>query len=94
MRESDVRKYLLKKVEEAGGEARKLSYEGRTGALDWLLLFEDQHAFVELKRPGEKRKPHQKREADILHWAGARAYVADCPAQIDLIIEELMGCAQ
>jgi hypothetical protein len=65
-RESEVEKYLVKRVKELGGEVRKVKWEGRRGAPDRIVMLpetrnpEDDNPemgrtiWVELKRPGGK----------------------------------------
>lgn len=38
MRESDIEKYLVKRVKEMGGEVRKVKWIGREGAPDRLVM--------------------------------------------------------
>lgn len=38
MRESDIEKYLVKRVKELGGEVRKVKWVGRQGAPDRLVM--------------------------------------------------------
>ena len=38
MRESDIEKYLVKRVKELGGEVRKVKWVGREGAPDRLVM--------------------------------------------------------
>ena len=61
MLESKIEDYLVKKVEAAGGEVRKLQWIGRRGAPDRLVMLKGAH-FVELKRPGRELDDHQDRE--------------------------------
>ena len=64
MLERDVEAYLVKRVEELGGEVRKVKWIGRRGAPDRLVMLPDGRMFavdehghgrttwVEVKRPG------------------------------------------
>lgn len=65
MRESDIEKYLLKRVWELGGEVRKVKWIGRAGAPDRFVMLPEIRTngpagvivatgfWVELKAPGK-----------------------------------------
>lgn len=80
MRESDIEKHLADRVRELGGECRKVQWIGRRGAPDRLVMLPNvarSAIWVELKAPGEKAKPHQKREHDRMRAMGQRVVVID-----------------
>ncbi len=91
MRESQIEKHLAKRVEELGGECRKLRWIGRRGAPDRLVLLPAMpyHSkapvvyhfartiWVELKAPGEVPEPHQEREHKRMRAMGQRVEVID-----------------
>lgn len=86
MRESQIEQHLVKRVKELGGEVRKVQWIGRRGAPDRLVMLPfrpqanmaaDTTAWVELKAPGEKVKPHQKREHERMRAMGQRVVVID-----------------
>lgn len=91
MRERDIEKHLVKRVKELGGECRKVVWQGRRGAPDRLVMLPDfwwWHCragsrgypgpfFVELKAPGEKPRPEQKREHDRMRECHCRVFVID-----------------
>ncbi len=89
MRESQIEQHLVKRVKELGGEVRKVQWVGRRGAPDRLVMTPmretmdgrmDRPArtiWVELKAPGEKVKPHQKREHERMRAMGQRVVVID-----------------
>lgn len=62
MRERDIKKHLVQRVKALGGEARKVRWEGRRGAPDWIVMLPGFKRFnvewpgrtiwAELKRPG------------------------------------------
>ena len=85
MRESTVEAHLLKRVKALGGEARKVSWAGRRGAPDRLVLlpFAKAHVFVELKRPDKDAEAHQAREHERLRNAGFVVLVLDTIEKID-----------
>lgn len=77
MRESKIEKHLAKRVEELGGECRKLRWIGRRGAPDRLVMLPGLTCFVELKAPGEVPEPHQEREHKRMRAMGQRVEVID-----------------
>jgi hypothetical protein len=101
MRERDIEDYLVKRVTAMGGEVRKVKWIGRRGAPDRLVMLPARSvrtdcgcynspaatAWVELKAPGEKAKPHQAREHERMRAMGQRVEVVDSLAGV----EELLG---
>lgn len=88
MRESQIERHLVKRVKELGGEVRKVSWVGRRGAPDRLVMLPRGWAssgsfsacstlWVELKSPGEKAKPHQQREHERMRAMGQLVVVID-----------------
>lgn len=91
MRESTIEKHLVKRVEELGGEVRKVKWIGRRGAPDRLVMLPamSYHSeapvvyhfartiWVELKAPGEVPEPHQEREHKRMRAMGQRVEVID-----------------
>lgn len=86
-RESTIENYLIKKVKALGGHLRKVKWIGRRGAPDRLIMMEGDHALIELKRPKKKAEEHQKREHEILRWAGFKVYVLDTMEKIDEVVK-------
>ena len=77
MRESEVEKHLVQRVKELGGEVRKVKWIGRDGAPDRLVMMPTSTAWIELKAPGAKAKPHQVREHERMRKMGQRVLVID-----------------
>lgn len=77
---------FINKVKERGWEQRKVSYEGRAGAPDRLLLAPGFHCFIEFKAPGMKPRPIQEKEHDRLRKAGFIVYVLDSDMAVDSTI--------
>lgn len=83
MRESTVEAHLVKRVQELGGEVRKVQWIGRRGAPDRLVMLPYEKVvfnttiWVELKAPGQKAKPHQAREHARMAAMGQRVVVID-----------------
>lgn len=61
LRESDIERYLKETVENAGGEYRRLKWQGRRGAPDDFVMLNGGH-FTECKAPGKPLSAHQERE--------------------------------
>lgn len=85
IRERDVKTRLLARCEMLGITARKVTWDGVTGAPDWMLLFPHGWrpgrgpgvVFVELKAPGEPCTHRQLEEHAILRAAGQIVRVVD-----------------
>jgi len=95
LRESDIEKYLVKRVKELGGEVRKVQWIGRSGAPDRLVMLPprgpvysimDTAIWIELKAPGKKAEPHQAREHARMHKMGQRVEVVDSFARVDEVL--------
>lgn len=83
MREKDVEKYLVKRVKALGGEVRKVSWIGRRGAPDRLILLPGRSIWVELKGQGGRLAPHQAREIARLEAAGCEVWVVWSVEDVD-----------
>ena len=86
MKEAEIEQYLNDKVFALGGECRKVKWQGRNGAPDRLVMLNGRTIFIELKRPGEKAKPHQAREHDRMRRMGQQVEVLDSLEQIDRVL--------
>lgn len=88
MLEREVKAYLLKRVKELGGEARKVRWEGRRNAPDWRVMIPGHQPFwLELKAMGEKPTAAQTREAQRMGALDEICEWASSPRAIDNIIE-------
>ena len=87
-RERDIERHLVKRVKALGGEVRKVTWQGRRGAPDRLVMlpsrFDEpgmhwtrQPIWVELKAPGVKPEVHQLREHERMRAMGQRVVVID-----------------
>lgn len=81
--------YLKKRASAEGFRVRKLSYEGRHGAPDRLILAPGAAVFVEVKAPGQKPRPEQTRELAILNASGLHACWVASEEDIDSVLTEL-----
>lgn len=91
MRESKIESYFKQQVEAAGAESRKCRWLCRSGAPDRYTFGwpAGRTAFCELKAPGEKPKPHQRREMRRLRDAGLECYTIDSLEAVDVFIKEM-----
>ena len=90
MRESEIEKYLVKRVKELGGEVRKVKWIGRRGAPDRLVMLPNywlhRVLWVELKATGKVPEPHQYREHKRLAAMGQRVVVIDSIEGVDALL--------
>lgn len=102
MRESDIEKYLVKRVKELGGEVRKVKWVGREGAPDrlvmlppvvWVEDIDPTSFWIEVKRPGGTAKfpsnaheRKQAREHERMRRMGQRVEVVDSFAGVDALL--------
>jgi hypothetical protein len=97
MRESEIEKYLVKRVKELGGEVRKVKWIGRRGAPDRLAMFPVTNQkfidgmwgttlWVELKATGKVAEPHQLREHVRMRRVGQRVAVIDSIEGVDALL--------
>ncbi|WP_291468939.1 VRR-NUC domain-containing protein [Acidovorax sp.] len=92
VREREVEAELVRRVQAAGGQAYKFTSPGRRGVPDRLVLLPGRAPeFVELKRKGQKAKPHQVREHERMRAAGAVVHIIDDEAGIDRLLENRHG---
>ena len=100
MRESDIEKYLVKRVKALGGEVRKVEWIGRRGAPDRVVMM---HAgkkpwwptiWVELKNPetiktfpADAHERAQAREHERMRAMGQRVEVVGTYEQVDELLQ-------
>lgn len=88
MKERNVETYLKRRVEGEGGLCRKWTSPGRRGVNDQIVIFPGGRvSFVEVKKPGEKAKPHQVREHKRLRAQGCTVLVVDTCEAVDEFIK-------
>ncbi len=89
IRESAIENYLVKRVKNLNGEIRKVSWVGRRGAPDRVVMLPGGTLiWFELKRPGGKPEAHQEREHARLRAMGQHVVVADSTEIIDAVLNE------
>lgn len=92
MNEKKTERKLVKTVKERGGMAVKLVCPGCDGMPDRLVLLPGGCiGFVELKSPGEKMRPLQKRRKEQLESLGFKVFCVDDENEIGGIIDEIRG---
>lgn len=86
--EGKIQKYAKERFEAIGGLVRKLSYEGRAGAPDLLVILPGGIVwFVEIKKDeSTKPDPHQLREHERMRKRGANVFVVGSFKQVDDLI--------
>lgn len=92
--EGMLRDHLKARARALGMTLRKLSYEGRRGAPDWLVMCPNGFGCIELKSEEGKVHPLQQREHRIMRMAGMRVYVCRNAFQIDMVLDEINGGSQ
>lgn len=101
--EGVVQAYGAEQLKKHGCLVRKISYEGRRGCPDQLVLVPKQYKgfgitapsftiFIEYKKAENiDPEPHQVREHERMRAIGADVRVIGSKAQVDALIEELFG---
>ena len=95
MREKEIEQYLIKRVKAQGGVCMKFTSPGLDGVPDRMVLLPGGRIiFAELKAPGKKPRPLQKRRLKQLTGLGFACFVADSRTAIDKILGETGGDAE
>lgn len=82
--------HLVTRCRQLGLEQRKLSYEGRRGAPDRMVIAPHAIGFFEVKRPGGKPSPEQIREIEKLQGKPCVvAMVVDSVVAVDAALDTL-----
>lgn len=93
LKERDVAEYLKKRVTEYGGIYRKVSWEGRSDAPDYLIMIGGAHFFIETKAPGERPRPSQIREfTKMFDYGGIATRVVSTFWEVDDFIRMVSVC--
>lgn len=92
--EGEIQSYGAEQLKAHGCLVRKISYEGRRGCPDHLVLVPfGKVLFIEYKRDeATPPAPHQLREHERIRNVGVVVRVLGSKAQVDKLIEELFGC--
>jgi len=93
IKERDIAAYLTKRVAEIGGIYRKVSWEGRSDAPDYLIMCGGIHIFVETKAPNKKPRASQLREfSAMLNHGGLAVVVVSTLREVDAFINGIQIC--
>jgi hypothetical protein len=89
--EGDVKDYAYSELRKIGCLVRKISYEGRNGCPDLLIVSATGRiVLVELKKSETmKADPHQQREHIRITKRGATVKLIGSRAQVDALVAEL-----
>ena len=98
--EGEVQAYGAEQLKKHGCLVRKISYEGRRGGPDQLVLVPESETvseyrfphvmFIEYKKaPNIEPEPHQLREHERMRAVGADVRVIGSKEQVDALIQEL-----
>lgn len=86
MTESDIESYLRDKIRAMGGKCWKFVSPGTGGVPDRIVLLPNgKMFFVELKAPGKKLRPLQRKRKEELQALGFSVYVFDSKDEVDLL---------
>ncbi|NBK77158.1 VRR-NUC domain-containing protein [bacterium D16-76] len=92
MRENAIERRLVTEAVRRGGVAPKFVSPGLDGVPDRLLLFPGGRlAFAEVKAPGKKLRPLQRRRIEQLTALGFQVFVLDRKEQIGEILDEVQA---
>jgi hypothetical protein len=87
MTEKQIEMKLIKETKKHGGLALKFISPGFVGMPDRILLLPgSKMAFVEVKAPGSKPRPLQRKRHETLRSLGFKVYVLDDERQIAAVI--------
>jgi len=87
-REKSIETYLRDRVKALGGKAYKFVSPGNNGVPDRMVCLPGGKAlFVELKGPGKKPTPLQKRQISYLSGLDFSVWVIDSKAGVDEFID-------
>lgn len=93
VRERDIEAYLRDEVKNLGGIAYKFISPGHDGVPDrQIVLPGDIHVFVELKAPGKKSTPSQRKRQQELASFNCRVFSdIDTTEKVDQVINYCKG---
>jgi hypothetical protein len=82
--------YLKQKVQQSGGQYRKVRWEGRRGCPDCFVWWTwPRIAFIEVKAEGDRYSKLQEREVARMQHAGIPVYTVSTIEGIDMILSEI-----
>jgi hypothetical protein len=87
---SKLQEHLKKRVQQTGGQYRKVRWEGRRGCPDCFIYWEwPKAAFVEIKADRDVLSALQRREIEHMRNAGVPVFIAKTIEELDEIIEKV-----
>lgn len=92
--EGRVADALRAAAREHGVLLRKLRWEGRLGAPDYLAAYAGRVYFIETKAPGEHPRPSQVAEFNQLARVGLPVAIIDNAADARAAIKRIITCAK
>jgi len=91
VKEKVVETYLVRAVEEAGGEAFKVQFIGRRACPDRVVMLPGRPCiWVEVKAPGEKPRVDQQRMHTRMRALGQTVEVVDTLDTVDALVAGLL----
>lgn len=87
MKESEIEKYLVKKVQGIKGLCMKWVSPGNSGVPDRIVIFDRGVYFIELKRPGERPRALQVETIRRLQMQDMIVFVIDSKQRVDEFIK-------
>lgn len=106
--EGKIQTYAQEQLKKRGCLVRKISYEGRRGCPDLLVLVPERASnpvlpdvwplpaktlFLEIKKDEQtKPDPHQQREHERIRQHGGDVRVIGSKEQVDSLVKELFPC--
>lgn len=92
MLESDVERYFREKIKGAGGMAVKFVSPGLSGVPDRIVLLPGGKIyFVELKKPGGRVRPLQKKVINKLRRLGQEVHIIKSFSEVDFFLRKVSG---
>lgn len=90
MREKEIEQRLVMETARRGGKALKFVSPSYGGMPDRLVLLPDERmGFVEVKAPGQKPRPLQKKRHAMLQRLGYQVFVLDAKEDIERVLEAI-----
>jgi len=92
--EAEIEDFLVKSINEIGGDIRKVQWVNHRGAPDRVVFYKGQIVFVECKAPGRQLREHQKREHKKLKAQNVDVLTIDSKAAIGGLVRKLKANAE
>jgi PAS domain-containing protein len=87
---SKLQEHLKKRVQQTGGQYRKVRWEGRRGCPDCFIWWEwPRAAFVEVKADRDVLSALQRREIERMRHDGVPVFIVKTVEDIEEIVEKV-----